>query len=184
LTVVFALVAAAVVILDQITKQILWHHGQNYDFIPGYLHITLVKNAGAAFGLFLGGRAFFIVASVIASIFLVYVAMRLPRSQWQRRVFLGLIFGGAIGNLIDRVMFGEVIDFVRIGIAGHYWPVFNVADMGVSIGAVLLMIALMRADRHDTAPGLEPDPSPDSAPGDNPEPSPDSEPGDNPEPLA
>jgi signal peptidase II len=168
--VAFALVAAVVVILDQITKQILWHHGQNYDFIPGYFHITLVKNAGAAFGLFQGGRAFFIIASVVASIFLIYVAMRLPRAQWQRRLYLGLIFGGAIGNLIDRVMFGEVIDFVRIGIAGHYWPVFNVADMGVSIGAVLLLITLMRADRLENASRLDPDSSTDNEPGEKPEP--------------
>jgi len=169
----FALPAALVVILDQITKQLLWRHGQNYDFIPGFLHLTLVKNAGAAFGLFQGGRMFFIIASIIASIFLVYVAVRLPREQWRRRVLLGLILGGASGNLIDRVMFGEVIDFVRIGIAGHYWPVFNVADMGVSIGAVLLLITLIRADRNTVNGTLETAPSlarPETGPEEKPEP--------------
>lgn len=145
----FILPAALVVILDQITKQIIWRHGQNYDLIDGYLHITLVKNTGAAFGLFQGGRVFFIVASIIAAVFIVYAATRLPREQWHKRLYLGIILGGAMGNLVDRALSGEVIDFIRIGIAGHYWPVFNVADMGVSVGAVLLLIGIVRDGHHD-----------------------------------
>ena len=156
----FILPAALVVILDQITKQIIWHHGQNYDIIDGFLYITLVKNTGAAFGLFPGGRLFFIVASIIAAVFIVYAATRLPREQRHKRLYLGIILGGAVGNLIDRALWGEVIDFIRIGIAGHYWPVFNVADMGVSVGAVLLLIGLVRDGKSDQdAPDPGEDPS-------------------------
>jgi signal peptidase II len=149
----FFLPAALVVVLDQITKQLVWRHGQNYDFIPGYLHLTLVKNAGAAFGLFQGGRAFFIVASVLAAVFVVYVGARMEARYRWRRVFLGLILGGAIGNLIDRAISGEVIDFIQMGLAGHYWPVFNVADIGVSLGATFLLIDLLRSrdDREEQA---------------------------------
>lgn len=141
----FFVPAALVVALDQITKQLFWRNGQNYDIIDGYFHITLVKNAGAAFGMFQGGRLFFIVASVAAVVLISLVALRLPSEERLRRLWLGLILGGAIGNLIDRVLFGEVIDFLQIGFRGHYWPVFNVADMAVTVGASLLVLFALRS---------------------------------------
>jgi signal peptidase II len=147
----FLIPAAVVIVLDQLAKQFFWHNGRNYDVIDGLVRITLVKNAGAAFGLFQGGRTFFIVASVVAVVFILYVGLRLPRADWSRRLLLGVILGGAIGNLIDRVYAGEVIDFIDIGIGAHRWPVFNVADMGVSVGATLLLIYLLRSPRRDTA---------------------------------
>lgn len=141
----FFLPAALVVALDQITKQLFWHNGRNYDIIDGYFHITLVKNAGAAFGMFQGGRLFFVIASVAAVILISFVALRLPRHERLKRLWLGLILGGAIGNLIDRILYGEVIDFLQIGFRGHYWPVFNVADMAVTIGAALLVLFALRS---------------------------------------
>lgn len=148
----FLLPAALIVVLDQIAKQLFWRNGQNYDVIDGFLRITLVKNAGAAFGLFQGGRVFFIAASVIAIIFILYVGLRLPATDRYRRFLLGMILGGAVGNLIDRAYAGEVIDFIDMGIGVHRWPVFNVADMGVSIGATLLLIYLMRRPREAVEP--------------------------------
>jgi signal peptidase II len=147
-----------VVILDQITKQIFWHSydiGRSADVIEGIFRLTLVRNAGAAFGVFEGGRIFFIIASVIAIIFLIYIGRRLPAAESYKRFFLALILGGAVGNLIDRVYAGAVIDFLEIGVAGHWWPVFNVADIAVSVGAVLLLIWLVRAkdDRDAREPG-------------------------------
>jgi signal peptidase II len=154
--------AAIVIVLDQITKQFFWRNGQNYEVIGDFFRITLVKNAGAAFGLFQGGRFFFIAASVIAIAFILYVGLRLPKPAVYRRLLLGMILGGAVGNLIDRVYAGEVIDFFDIGIGVHRWPVFNVADMGVSIGATLLLIYLLRSPRDeeqpDTVPAAEPSP--------------------------
>jgi signal peptidase II len=136
--------AALIVVLDQITKYLFWSHGRNYEIIDGFFNITLVKNAGAAFGLFQGGRAFFIAASVLAAILITYLGVKLPRVDRARRVWLGCILGGAFGNLIDRVRFGEVVDFLQIGFRGHYWPVFNVADIGVTVGAAMLILyALM-----------------------------------------
>jgi signal peptidase II len=139
--------AAVVVVLDQVTKHFFWRNGQNYELIPGYFNITLVKNAGAAFGMFQGARLFFVVASFIAVALIIYLGLRLPPEQKQRRLWLGLILGGAVGNLIDRVATGQVTDFIQIGVAGHYWPVFNVADMGVTIGAALLILYAMRTNR-------------------------------------
>jgi signal peptidase II len=139
--------AVVVVALDQLTKHLFWRNGQNYEIIPGYFNITLVKNAGAAFGMFQGARLFFVIASIVAVALIIYLGVRLPRDQKRRRLLLGLILGGAVGNLIDRVASGQVIDFLQIGVAGHYWPVFNVADMGVTIGAALLIVYALRTNR-------------------------------------
>lgn len=136
--------AVLVVVLDQLTKQLLWRNAHNYEIIGGYLNITLVRNSGAAFGMFQGGRLFFVIASVAAIILITWVGWRLPRADRYRRLLLGVILGGAVGNLIDRLIHGNVIDFLQIGVAGHYWPVFNVADMAVTIGAVLLVLHAMR----------------------------------------
>ena len=154
--------AAIVVILDQITKQLFWRNGQNYEVIDGFFRITLVKNAGAAFGMFQGGRWVFIAASIIAVVVILYIGLRLPKEQRGRQLLLGMILGGAIGNLIDRVYAGAVIDFLDFGIGTLRWPVFNVADMGVSIGATLLLIVLLREPRrHEEEPPADPDPDPE-----------------------
>jgi signal peptidase II len=147
----FLLPAAIVVVVDQITKQIFWKYfvaGQQADVIPGVLRITLVKNSGAAFGLFEGGRVFFIIASVVAIGFILYLGFRLPVVERYKRYLLGLILGGAVGNLIDRIYDGAVIDFIEMGLKGHWWPVYNVADIAVSVGAVLLLIHLLGSSRH------------------------------------
>jgi len=142
--------ALVVILLDQFTKHFFWRLGQNHEVIPGYFNITLVKNAGAAFGMFQGARVFFVTASFIAVGLIIYLGLRMPRAQRHRRVLLGLILGGAVGNLIDRVASGEVIDFLQIGIAGHYWPVFNIADAGVTVGAALLILYALRSQRSLT----------------------------------
>jgi signal peptidase II len=148
----FLIPAAIIVIVDQISKQIFWHYfvpGYHVDVIPGVLRINLVKNSGAAFGLLEGGRVFFIAASVVAVVFITYLGMRLPRTERVKRLLLGLILGGAVGNLIDRVYDGAVIDFIEMGIGGHWWPVYNVADIGVTVGAVLLLWYLIMSQRGE-----------------------------------
>jgi signal peptidase II len=139
--------ALVVILLDQATKHLFWRIGQNHEIIPGYFNITLVKNAGAAFGMFQGARVFFVTASILAVGLIIYLGMRLPATQRTRKILLGLILGGAVGNLIDRVASGEVIDFLQIGVAGHYWPVFNIADAGVTVGAALLILYALRSQR-------------------------------------
>ena len=149
----FLLPAALVVVVDQVSKQLVWRSfvpGYQTDLIPDILRLTLVKNQGAAFGLFEGGRVFFIVASLIAVFFITYLGFRLPRNERFKRLLLGFILGGAIGNLIDRVYDGAVIDFIEMGVAGHWWPVYNVADIAVTVGAVLLLVQLLFA-RHEPA---------------------------------
>jgi signal peptidase II len=136
----FLLPALIVVILDQISKQFFWVLGHNFDVIDGLLRITLVRNSGAAFGMLQGGRVFLIVSSVLASIFIIILAQRVPKEDLLKRVFLGMILGGAIGNLIDRIYPGHVIDFIDMGFGIHRWPVYNLADTAVTVGGILLII--------------------------------------------
>jgi signal peptidase II len=151
----FLLPAAIVIILDQLTKQVFWHLGKNFDLIDGLLRITLIKNPGAAFGMYQGGRTFFLVASILASIIVTYVGLRTPKFMSGRRLCLGLILGGALGNLIDRALAGEVIDFIDMGIGLTRWPVYNLADVAVTVGAVGLVLIFARARGDDEQPPPE-----------------------------
>jgi signal peptidase II len=154
----FLIPAMVVILVDQITKQIVWRVfdvGGFTDIIPGMLRITLIKNAGAAFGMFEGGRVFFVVASFVAAAVILYIGFRLPPTERLKRILLGLILGGALGNLIDRIYDGAVIDFIEMGLRGHWWPVYNVADIAVSVGAVLLLFQLLFLTQHPAADTAE-----------------------------
>lgn len=117
-----------------------------------FVRLTYIRNPGAAFGLFPSSRYFLIGISLVAVVVVVWVV-------WTRRarlitVFpLGLILGGALGNLLGRIRAGEVVDFIQVGIPPHYWPVFNVADSAVSIGVTWLAVGLMFWEGRDRKPG-------------------------------
>ena len=140
-----------VVALDQLTKAAVLRHlapGTHIHIIDGFATLTLVMNPGLAFGL-LGGvptawRWIVAVLSIAALIVLARVALRvLPGGSRLDRIAIGLSGGGAIGNLIDRLRFGAVVDFVDLHFRGYHWPAFNVADSAISIGVVLLAIRLL-----------------------------------------
>ena len=140
-----------VVLLDQVTKAVVLRHlapGTHIDIIDGFFTLTLVMNPGLAFGL-LGGvphgwRWIVGVLSVAALAVLARVALRvLPAGGPLDHIAIGLIFGGAIGNLIDRLRFGAVVDFVDIHARGYHWPAFNVADSAISIGVVILALRML-----------------------------------------
>jgi signal peptidase II len=140
-----------VVVLDQLTKAVVLTHlapGTHVDVVEGLVTLTLVMNPGLAFGL-LGGvpagwRWVVAVLSVAALIVLARVALRvLPNGSRLDHAAIGLIFGGAIGNLLDRVRFGAVVDFVDLHARGYHWPAFNLADSAISIGVVLLAARLL-----------------------------------------
>lgn len=134
----FLLISAGIIILDRLTKILAYNGlepGQSLRIIPGVFHITLVLNKGAAFGLFGGGGFFFIALSVF--VLMLIIAYLWRENRWndlKTSFILALLAGGAIGNMIDRVKFGWVIDFFDFRI----WPVFNIADSAITIGAILL----------------------------------------------
>ena len=142
--------AALVLILDQITKVMVMTRLTAYqDVIPitGFFNLVHVHNTGAAFSLFADQpgwqRAFFMVVGLVAASLIIY----LLRKTYGRPLFslaLALILGGAIGNVIDRALYGHVIDFLDFYLGDWHWPSFNVADSGISVGAVLLVLDSFR----------------------------------------
>ena len=136
------LIASFIVIIDRVTKYFLFNslaEGQSIKVIPGFFHLTLVLNTGTAFGLFRDRTDFFIILSTLV-IALVCFYMRCNRNKdILLTISLGLIVGGAVGNLIDRIAFGYVIDFLDFRI----WPVFNLADSAITVGAVFLAVKIL-----------------------------------------
>ncbi|MCX5666245.1 MAG: signal peptidase II [Candidatus Omnitrophica bacterium] len=142
-------VSSLVVIIDRLTKYILFRNlseGESVRLIPGLFHITLVLNTGVAFGLFKGKSLFFTVTSALVMVLIGIYIWRVGCKDLLTLTALGLILGGAAGNLIDRVLFGYVIDFLDFRI----WPVFNIADASITIGAFILAIRLIFDKRCST----------------------------------
>lgn len=137
----------AVLLVDQLTKMIVHRaltlQGPPQPVLGEVLRLTYIQNAGSALGLFGGSRWFFVGVSLLSML----VILALVQSGRYRDRHLinafGLILGGAAGNLVDRLWLGRVIDFIEMGIAGHYWPVYNVADIGITAGVVLLGIRVL-----------------------------------------
>jgi len=139
--VIFALVALIVVVLDHLTKWLVIKHlpfNDDIQILGQWVMLTHIKNTGGAFGLFPGSTVPLIVVSSVASVILCILAVRL-RADWTRLIALGLILGGAVGNLIDRITLKKVTDFINVGLPdGLRWPIFNVADSAVTIGVLVL----------------------------------------------
>lgn len=133
--------ALFIVILDQLAKFITKNNfelNQSVPLIKDILHLTYVTNAGSAFGLFKGFNLAFILFSIIIIIVVLYHIKKIKQDEKVLQLSVGLLLGGTVGNLIDRIAYGFVVDFIDFGI----WPVFNVADSAVTISAVLLIILL------------------------------------------
>lgn len=135
-----AVVAAVVVIVDQVTKLLVRTHmsplGTSVPVIGAWLRLTFTRNEGAAFGMLVGGRVAFIVVSLIVLATIVgYLVRHRPERVWVV-VALGLVAGGAVGNLIDRAWLGWVTDFIQIPFG---FPIFNAADSSVVVGVAMLI---------------------------------------------
>jgi signal peptidase II len=153
-------VALAIVLLDQVTK--LWIAAsmrlhQSIPVIDGFFDLTYVRNTGAAFSMFAGHSAtyrvpFFVIVSTIAVIVILSFVRSTPASHKAALLGCAFVLGGALGNLIDRVAYGEVIDFLDVHYAGWHWPAFNVADTFISTGVILLLIrgVFTRDERPDS----------------------------------
>ena len=136
-------VGLLVVLLDQASKYLVRHAIEPFGTIPvfPFLHLVNIRNKGAAFGLFKDlGNSFFIVLS-IAAVITVSILLSMTGIQVLSRLGLALILGGAAGNLIDRVFFGSVVDFIDVFIGGYHWPAFNVADSAITVGLLLLLFS-------------------------------------------
>ncbi len=149
----FLTCAGLVLALDQLTKAVISANLLPGDPVPvlgQFLRLTLVHNTGAAFGLFPGSRLPFILISATAIAVVLYLFARDAYKSFLNRVLLGCILGGALGNLIDRIRWGKVVDFIDVGFGTVRWPVFNVADSAVTLGVILLAWNLARSGRTDS----------------------------------
>lgn len=138
------LIVLSVIALDQITKFLIIQYVSPFESIRvlPFFHIVHVQNPGAAFGSFRGlGSSFFIVISLAAILFVIYLLAKKAYNQFG----LSLVLGGAIGNLIDRVFYGKVVDFLDFFAGSFHWPAFNVADSSLTIGiTVILLTAFLK----------------------------------------
>lgn len=145
-------IAAAVIGLDRLTKLLIVRHMELHQSIPlidGFLALTHVRNTGAAFGLFAGRLLalrvpFFLAVSTAAVLLLLWFLRGVPVERRLLVVACGAVIGGAIGNMIDRVALGEVIDFVDVYVGVYHWPAFNVADAAITLGVAVLCLDALR----------------------------------------
>jgi len=158
------LVSLFVVILDQVTKAIVrvsFDLHESMSVLGDFFRLTYVENSGMAFGISFGRSAFFTIFAAIASLAILIYLYKMRGEKKSAQVALALILGGAIGNLIDRVLFGKVVDFMDCdffnihlaakkifffnfpGYAMDRWPVYNFADAAVTIGMVILIIMVV-----------------------------------------
>ena len=143
----FSIISLGVVVLDQVTKILVLRHMPLHDsiaIIPGFFSLTHVHNPGGAFGFMAQHSSplrhwLFLLAAFFALGMILYFYHQTPRTHPFFGFALALIFGGAIGNLIDRLRFGEVVDFLDVYIGYMHWPTFNVADSAVTVGVVVFL---------------------------------------------
>lgn len=134
--------STAVILLDQATKfwiQSRMVTGESWPVITGIFHITYIQNAGAAFGILENKTWFFIAVAILLIGSVAYIYPKLPADKPLLRLGAGLLVGGAVGNLIDRVRLGSVVDFFDFRV----WPVFNVADICIVCGVACLIYVLV-----------------------------------------
>lgn len=153
-------VSGVLVIMDQYSKlMVSLHIPLNYSVkvVEGFFSLTHIRNSGVAFGLFASQQSeykalMFVAISTVAIIAILVIFHQTPKEKKMVQMGLVLIFSGAIGNLIDRVLHGEVIDFVDFFINRHHFPAFNIADSCITIGVTLMVIDLFCGEASSESP--------------------------------
>jgi signal peptidase II len=150
----FWILCGVLLTADQWSKHWIQKHywvGQSLEIIPGFLNLTHVLNDGMAFGLFQGKNVLLgiIVAGIMAGMF--WWSRNLNWRKTEVNVVAALIASGAVGNLIDRIRIGHVIDFVDVNLYVYHWPVFNIADSCISLSMVWILLSMWRSHQQDCA---------------------------------
>lgn len=141
---IWAIIVVLIIAADQVTKFAIVKNinmGETIEVIRDFFYITYIRNKGAAWSIFQNGRYYFIALTIIASVIIIYFLLKS-----KNRIFslsLSFILGGAIGNLIDRIAVGAVVDFLQFYFWSYMFPVFNVADIFITVGTIILAIYLI-----------------------------------------
>ena len=141
------IVAIVILIIDQLTKKIItatMNIGDSYEVIPHFLNITSHRNNGAAWGILSGKMGFFYIVTLIILAVLIIFYIKETKYNAFMQVAISLLFAGALGNFIDRLFNGEVVDFIDTNIFGYDFPIFNIADSSLTIGVIFVIIALVK----------------------------------------
>lgn len=136
-------IALMVLLLDQSTKWLVVHKMDLYESIPvihDFFYLTSHRNRGAAFGILQDKIWLFILITVVVVAFIIYYLWKLKNESAGMSIAFALILGGAIGNLVDRILKGEVVDFLHFQFGSYQFPIFNIADSSIVIGVALLLI--------------------------------------------
>ncbi len=142
------LIAGLVLVLDHLSKALVSAvipYGHSVPILGNFVRLTYIRNPNALFGISLGEHFPYPLAGLIATL-VILVALFLEQEPVPIRIF-GLFLGGALGNVIDRLRFGSVVDFIDVGIGRYRWPVFNLADSAITIGLVLYVVYVMWGHR-------------------------------------
>jgi signal peptidase II len=151
------LIGLAILLLDQLTKQwirTIFVYGESRPVIDGLFNLVYVRNPGAAWGILGGQGIILILISVVVLVLLVIYRRSFLEEQFTHRILLGLMIGGIAGNLVDRIRFGWVTDFLDFHIGAHHWPSFNVADSAICIAVGLYVITNLFSPK-EKKPGAE-----------------------------
>lgn len=154
--------AVLVLVLDFVTKRLVLANVETLrakvSVIGDLARFVYVRNPGSAMGLFPVGREVLVGVSLVTTVVLILLYLRTPARLKVRRSAMALILGGAVGNLIDRIFYdGHVVDFIDLGVGSHRFYTFNVADMGVTIGGVILFFCLLLEKEHPAEPAAAAD---------------------------
>jgi len=152
------LVAIFITVSDQLTKQLVrdgFSLGESRAVIEGFFSLTYVRNTGAAWGMFGGQNMWLSLLSIVMLVVMVIFRRSFLSDTWEHRVALGLMIGGIIGNLLDRMRLGYVTDFLDIYIGNSHWPAFNIADSGICIGVGIYVVTSLWASRQTAIPNTE-----------------------------
>lgn len=145
-------VACVVLMIDQVIKIIVRTYMDLHDeisIIPNFFSIYYIENTGGAFSLFSGATILLIVLSILVLAFLhVYVITDEEMTKW-RKFGLGILIGGVIGNLVDRLLYGAVVDYLSFSLFGYNFPIFNIADIGIVLGFFVLALNILRRDIYE-----------------------------------
>jgi signal peptidase II len=145
-------VAGMIIVLDQVIKLLILHFLPLFStvkVIPGFFNLVHVRNTGAAFSFLAGEpsvwrQGLFVGLTIFVVAIILFAYGKVHPKDYLSRTAYALICGGALGNLVDRLRFGEVVDFLDCYVSAYHWPAFNVADSAITVGALMLVVSLLR----------------------------------------
>lgn len=150
--ILYYLVAIVIIALDQLTKHLVSTRmdiGESIEIISDFFYLTSHRNAGAAFGILQNQMTFFYIVTTIVIIVIIYYLHKLGKDSVLTGISLSLILGGAIGNFIDRIVLGEVVDFFDFYFGSYSYPIFNIADAALVVGVIMVLILMTIAEKKE-----------------------------------